>query len=192
MAGNREMALRKRLAGGVALMAAMAIGFGFCASPAQAAYTITIEQVGSDVVATGSGSINFDALALYGDELGSSLLEASGGAIIIGPTSDTDDTFYSGVTGPVTFGGGGEFFADSGDGGIVGLALSMNRAVALSPSRRAMFRSAAWDERRDLHQRDDQRPGPRARRLRMDLGRWGDRGQLHAGYFVRGRCNPGA
>lgn len=121
MAGNREMALRKRLAGGVALMAAMAIGFGFCAPPAQAAYTITIEQVGSDVVATGSGSINFDALALYGDELGSSLLEASGGAIIIGPTSDTDDTFYSGVTGPVTFGGGGEFFADSGDGGIVGL-----------------------------------------------------------------------
>ena len=116
-----EMALKKRQAGGVALVATMAIDFGLCALPVQAAYIITVEQVGSDVVATGSGSINFDALAVYGDELGSSLLEASGGAIIVGPTTETDDTFYSGITGPITFGGGGEFLADSGDGGIVGL-----------------------------------------------------------------------
>lgn len=115
------MALRKQLAGRAALVAAMAIGFGLCAPSAQAAYTITIEQVGSDVVATGSGSINFDALTLYGDELGSSLLEASGGAIIVGPTAETDDTFYSGVAGPIAFGTGDEFLADSGGGGIVGL-----------------------------------------------------------------------
>ena len=102
-------------------MAAVAIGFGLCAPPAQAAYTITIEQVGSDVVATGSGSINFDALAVYGDELDTSLIAASGGAIIVGPTTPTDDTYYSGVTGPITFGAGGEFLADSGGGGIVGL-----------------------------------------------------------------------
>ena len=115
------MALKKQLAGGAALVAAVAIGFGLCAPPAQAAYTITIEQVGSDVVATGSGSINFDALAVYGDELDTSLIAASGGAIIVGPTTPTDDTYYSGVTGPITFGAGGEFLADSGGGGIVGL-----------------------------------------------------------------------
>ena len=115
------MALKKQLAGGAALVAAMAIGFGLCAPPAQAAYTITIEQVGSDVVATGSGSINFDALAVYGDELDTSLIAASGGAIIVGPTTPTDDTYYSGVAGPITFGAGGEFLADSGGGGIVGL-----------------------------------------------------------------------
>ncbi len=115
------MALKKQLAGGAALVAAVAIGFGLCAPPAQAAYTITIEQVGSDVVATGSGSINFDALAVYGDELDTSLIAASGGAIIVGPTTPTDDTYYSGVAGPITFGAGGEFLADSGGGGIVGL-----------------------------------------------------------------------
>ena len=115
------MALKKQLAGGAALVAAVAIGFGLCAPPAQAAYTITIEQVGSDVVATGSGSINFDALAVYGDELDTSLIAASGGAIIVGPTTPTDDTYYSGVAGPITFGAGGEFLADSGSGGIVGL-----------------------------------------------------------------------
>ena len=115
------MALKKQLAGGAALVAAVAIGFGLCAPPAQAAYTITIEQVGSDVVATGSGSINFDALAVYGDELDTSLIAASGGAIIVGATTPTDDTYYSGVAGPITFGAGGEFLADSGSGGIVGL-----------------------------------------------------------------------
>ena len=117
------MALKRTMAGVSALGAAMLIGCGLCPPRAEAAYVITIEQVGSDVVATGSGSIDFDALALYqNDELGSSLLEASGGAIIVGPTTDTDDTFYSGITGPaVTFGTGGEFLADSGGGAIVGL-----------------------------------------------------------------------
>lgn len=113
------MALKKQLAGGAAL--ATAIGFGLCAPPAQAAYTITVQQVGSVVVATGSGSIDFDALAVYGDELDTSLIAASDGAIIVGPTTSTDDTYYSGVTGPITFGAGGEFFADTGSGGIVGL-----------------------------------------------------------------------
>ena len=56
-----------------------------------------------------------------GDELGSALLEASGGAIIVGPTTDTDDTFYMGIAGPSDFGPGEEFLADMGDGAIVGL-----------------------------------------------------------------------
>ena len=58
---------------------------------------------------------------MYGDELDTSLIAASGGAIIVGPTTPTDDTYYSGVAGPITFGAGGEFLADSGGGGIVGL-----------------------------------------------------------------------
>ena len=55
------------------------------------------------------------------DELGSSLVSASGGAIIVGPTTDTDDTFYSDIVGPVDFGPGDEFLADMGGGAIVGL-----------------------------------------------------------------------
>ena len=73
-------------------------------------------------MATGSGSINFDALALFGDEIDPSLISASDGALIIGPTTPTDDAYYSGVTGPaIAFGTGGEFFADGGGGAIVGL-----------------------------------------------------------------------
>ncbi len=115
------MTLKKQTAHATALGVAMLIGFGLCVPRAQAAYTLTIQPSMTGVTATGAGSINFDALETYGDELGSSLLEASGGAIIVGPTTDTDDTFYSGITGPADFGPGDEFLADMGGGAIVGL-----------------------------------------------------------------------
>jgi hypothetical protein len=116
------MGPKKQMASTTALGVAMLIGFGLCAPQAQAAYIVTVDQVGSAVLATGAGSINFDALAFYGDEIDRSLIAASGGAIIVGPTTPTNNTFYSGITGPaITFGTGGEFFADGGSGGIVGL-----------------------------------------------------------------------
>lgn len=115
------MTLKKQTAHATTLGVAMLIGFGLCVPRAQAAYTLTIQPSMTGVTATGAGSINFDALETYGDELGSSLLEASGGAIIVGPTTDTDDTFYSGITGPADFGPGDEFLADMGGGAIVGL-----------------------------------------------------------------------
>ena len=115
------MAFRRQLIGRAALAVALATALGLCVSRAQAAYTLTIQPSMTGVTATGAGSINFDALETYGDELGSSLLEASGGAIIVGPTTDTDDTFYSGITGPADFGPGDEFLADMGGGAIVGL-----------------------------------------------------------------------
>lgn len=115
------MTLKKQVAHATTLGVAMLIGFGLYAPRAQAAYTLTIQPSMTGVTATGAGSINFDALETYGDEIGSSLLEASGGAIIVGPTTDTDDTFYSGITGPADFGPGDEFLADMGGGAIVGL-----------------------------------------------------------------------
>jgi hypothetical protein len=116
------MALKKAMARAAALGEAMLIGFGLCASPAWAAYTVTVQQVGTDVTATGTGSINFSALAFWGDESDPALLAASDGAVIVGPATPTNDTYYSGIRGPaITFGTGGEFFADSGSGGIVGL-----------------------------------------------------------------------
>ena len=116
------MALRKRTSGAAALGMAVLIGCGLSAPPAKAAYVVTIEEVGSDVVATGSGSINFDALDLWGDEEDPSLIDASEGALVIGPAIPTDDIYYSGIAGPaVAFGSGDEFFADSGSGAVVGL-----------------------------------------------------------------------
>jgi PEP-CTERM motif len=116
------MGLKTRMTGAAAAGLAMLIGFGLCVPAAQAAYTITIAQAGSNVVATGAGSINYTALApYYIGNADSSLISASGGAIIVGPVTPTDDSIYSGITGPdTTFGSGGEVFADMGDGNIVG------------------------------------------------------------------------
>jgi hypothetical protein len=117
------MALEHQMVRSAALGAAILIGFGLCAPKAQAAYVVTIEQIGSDVLATGSGSINFDALTFFIDESDSAVLGASDGVIVVGPTILTDDTYYSGIMGPdASFGGGGEFFGSSGGGGLVGLA----------------------------------------------------------------------
>ena len=114
------MTLRKQ-GRGIAALGMMLIGFGLSA-PARAAYTLTIQPSMTGVTATGAGSIDFDALAFFGDELDPSLIAPSGGAIIIGPTTPTDDTYYSGIMGPATaFGTGDQLFADMGDGAIVGL-----------------------------------------------------------------------
>jgi hypothetical protein len=115
------MALRRYVIGAAAL-GAMTISLGPLVPQAEAAYTLTIQESMTGVTATGAGSINFDALDPYGDELDSSLIAASGGAVIIGPATPTDDTYYSGIAGPAaTFGPGDEFFADGGNGAIVGL-----------------------------------------------------------------------
>jgi hypothetical protein len=137
------MALKKRMAGAATLGAAMLIGFGL--PQAQAAYTLTVQPSGAGVTATGTGSINFDALALFGDELDTSLIAASDGAIIVGPTTPTDDTYHSGITGPaIAFGTGDEFLADTGGAPWWGSALSTKRAEALSPSRWVMFPERRW------------------------------------------------
>jgi MYXO-CTERM domain-containing protein len=116
------MAVKTQTAHATALGAALLIGFGLWVQPAQAAYTLTIQPNLTGVTATGAGSINFYGLALYGNELDSSLIAASGGAVIIGPATPTSDTYYSGIAEPdVAFEMGGEFFSASGGGAIVGL-----------------------------------------------------------------------
>ena len=116
------MALKNQMARSAALGVAMLIGVGLCAPQAQAAYVVTVEQVGSGVVATGAGSIDFSALIFYGAGGDSAGLSASDGVVAVGPTIDTPDTYYAGIAGPVaTFGTGGPFDASSGAGAIVGL-----------------------------------------------------------------------
>jgi hypothetical protein len=60
------MAFVKRIAGAAALGAALLIGCGLSTPPAQAAYIVTLEQVGSNVVATGSGTLDTAALTFVG------------------------------------------------------------------------------------------------------------------------------
>jgi hypothetical protein len=82
----------------------------FSVPPAQA-YTVTLQQVGSNVVATGSGAINLTGLPTNPITVSANgLLDARRGDIITGPTVlSTVDIYAAVLTGPLNFGSGGRF-----------------------------------------------------------------------------------
>jgi hypothetical protein len=94
--------------------AILALAAGF-ALQAQAAYTVTLEQQGPDVVATGSGSIDLTDISFFAVGNAQAGVFPLAGRILTGPTSATAD-LYTGFSGPASFGGGGPTFANSGSG----------------------------------------------------------------------------
>jgi hypothetical protein len=111
----------KWLAGSAAVGAAILISSGL---PATAAYIVTLEQVGSDVVATGSGTIDLASLSFSFTGTALGLINPIGGTIVTGPASVESIDIYTGVTGPTSFGSGGmggSIGASSGGGDMVGI-----------------------------------------------------------------------
>ena len=104
-----------------ALAAGMAFSLCSSARPARAGYIVTLELVGSDVVATGSGAIDLTGLTLaFTDGTNKAKLTPSEASITTGPAADTPTDGYDGFSGPVNFGGGGiTIDAGSGSGNIV-------------------------------------------------------------------------
>jgi VPDSG-CTERM motif len=91
-----------------------------CVQPAQA-YTVTLQQIGSNVVANGSGAINLTGLTLsFPSAFSGAVVFASVGQIETGPASALVDG-YTGFAGPTSFGSGGLFFPNTGSGDFVGL-----------------------------------------------------------------------
>ena len=90
----------------------------FSVWPAQA-FTITLEQVGSNVVATGTGAINLTGLTPAGGAaIGGGGIEASTGQIITG--SPGSAIAYTGLNGPTSFGSGGLFNPSTSSGDLFG------------------------------------------------------------------------
>ena len=91
---------------------------------ARAGYIEDIQEVGSDVVATGSGSINtaaFTGPATTGEQ--STLNPSTGLAIVGGPPLGSGANIYFGsVAGPGSFGSGGGVFPTTSSGDLVGIA----------------------------------------------------------------------
>jgi len=82
-------------------------------------FTITMEQMGSNVVANGSGAINLTGLTPAGPAaIGGGGIEASAGQIITG--SPGSATAYTGLNGPTSFGSGGLFNASTSSGDLFG------------------------------------------------------------------------
>jgi hypothetical protein len=113
------MAFMKWVAGAAALGAAMLVSL-FTPS-AQAAYIVALTQQGSNVVATGSGTIDLAGLSSYAVGTDRANVAPFGGGIATGPATPVPMDLYTGVTGPTSFGSGGETLASSGSGDIVAL-----------------------------------------------------------------------
>ena len=94
----------------------------FSVQPAQA-FMVTLDQVGANVVATGSGPINLTGLTFTGSSVSNGILiTPSIGEITTGPSGvflTTDE--YSGFTGPASFGSGDLTFPNTGSGDLVGI-----------------------------------------------------------------------
>ena len=117
----------------VATTLAIVVGWLLTVRPAEAGYTVTLQQVGPDVVATGSGAIYLTGLIhagylTYG--WGPGVLPGAAddgwggviaGRISTGPTiAGSVDSYHLGPSGPTSFGSGGGAAASSGSGDTVG------------------------------------------------------------------------
>ena len=110
----------------LAITLAIVIGWLLSVRPAEAGYTVTLQEVGPDVVATGSGAINLTGLTF--DTSAFSIprcAQPPRRGILTGsprPTSSSVD-LYTEPGGPTSFGSSGFFtLASSGSGDMVGIA----------------------------------------------------------------------
>jgi len=93
----------------------------YSVQPAQAGYIVTLDQVGSNVVATGSGAIDLTGLTFEEGSMGFPAIIPNGAFIQTGPTPFASVDVYAGlIIGPTNFGSGGLTFASSGSGDTVG------------------------------------------------------------------------
>ncbi|HEY3910995.1 MAG TPA: PEP-CTERM sorting domain-containing protein [Stellaceae bacterium] len=104
------------------LAASLLLVGGLALSPsAMADYILDLTQVGSNVVANGSGTIDLTGLTSTGISGPSdSGVNASLALIATGLDGSTPDN-YTGFSGPTAFGTGGGHFASSGSGDYVGI-----------------------------------------------------------------------
>ena len=112
--------------------------------PAQA-YTVTLEQVGFDVVANGSGPINLTGLAFVGDFIPAPGIRGNPAYILTGAGAGEVDG-YRGFTGPASFGSGGFFAADTSSGDFVGINIPGGLFVPAGyVSNTALSDSGTWN-----------------------------------------------
>lgn len=94
------------------MLASLALLLGG-AGQARAELTITFSQAGPDVVANGVGSLNFLDLSFQGFDFNGPAVDASAGTVVLGPTGSYAD-YYGAISGPTSFGSGGNVFAAFG------------------------------------------------------------------------------
>jgi hypothetical protein len=93
----------------------------FCSQESvRGSVVVTLSELGSDVVASGRGTLNLAALSFQRSGGTISFITANVASIVLGPTSGFA-AGYSGISGPYDFGGGTVLSATSGFGDVFGL-----------------------------------------------------------------------
>src|SRR5262249_23636447 len=92
----------------------------FVSSEAQASYIVTMQQVGPDVLATGSGPIDLTGLTFVRATRDFSYIAPGSGNIVTGTFAAFIDD-YTGFSGPTNFGSGPLSFGLNGGGDLVGI-----------------------------------------------------------------------
>ena len=95
----------------------------FSVRPAEANYIVTLQQVGPNVVATGSGAFDLTGLPVHARGFSPTLIEPFLGNIVTG-SSNFCDVYGTTITGPSNFGIGIEVLASIGIGDLVGMAFN--------------------------------------------------------------------
>jgi hypothetical protein len=105
-------------------------GAGLFAQPAHAEFIVTIVQDGSDVVVTGSGTIDLTGLTFVRSDSFISGIWPSEAVLGIGAPGGEAVDVYTGFTGPPNFGTGGSTVpSDSGSGDKVAVEEPTNELV---------------------------------------------------------------
>jgi hypothetical protein len=137
-----------------AIALAILAGSAGLVPPASASlFTIDVTQQGSNVVATGSGSIDLTGLTFGGSgDLIGSFTEPTFGVLVVGPAQITAfDSYGEGITAPGSLGPGPGFVAEasSGSGDLVGPDIAGSSPVLIVPEGYAsgdlLSDSATWD-----------------------------------------------
>ena len=108
-----------RMTAAVALSAVLTLGCSLLASSAQAGYVVTLQEVGSDVVATGSGPIDLTDLTFVRSDAATPRIWPALGIIRTGPPVASVDVYTGAIVGPASFGIGGLAVANGGNGDMV-------------------------------------------------------------------------
>ena len=119
------MATRHRSSGiAFSLGALAALALGAACDPARAEFVVTMQQQGSDVVATGSGTLNLTDLTFEGSTSLSTGMDPAEGILLLGSGGVGISPFlYGPVYGPTTgFGTGSSIFLNASEtGDLVGI-----------------------------------------------------------------------
>jgi len=129
-------------------LTAVAVTSLFSVQPAQA-YTVTLEQIGANVVGTGSGALNFIDLNFDSFLHTNAQINPSGGTILTGLQDQVfaEDIYTGSITGPTSFGSGGLTNASSGSGFLVGINGALDQVFipgGITPSQ-PLPGSATWN-----------------------------------------------